>query len=107
AASIFGVAGLSGLGGRNGFGLAADRFGVKQVLVFGLVVQAMSAGTYIYVGQLGQFYALAFVFAFAYGGVMPLYAILVRDYFGIHIMGTVFGAVSAAASLGMAFGPVA
>jgi MFS family permease len=107
AASIYGVAGLSGLGGRIALGIAADRFGAKHVLVVGLMVQALAAGSYIFVGQLGEFYALAVVFALAYGGVMPLYAILVRDYFGLHIMGTVFGAVSAAASLGMAFGPAA
>jgi MFS family permease len=107
AASIYGVAGLSGLGGRIAFGLAADRFGVKQVLVLGLIVQAVAAGSYVFVGQIEEFYGLAVVFALAYGGVMPLYAILVRDYFGLHIMGTVFGAVSAAASLGMAFGPLA
>jgi len=107
AASIYGVAGLSGLGGRIAFGLAADRFGVKHVLVLGLIVQAVAAGSYVFVGQTAEFYGLAVIFALAYGGVMPLYAILVRDYFGLHIMGTVFGAVSAAASLGMAFGPVA
>ena len=38
---------------------------------------------------------------------MPLYAVLVRDYFGPRIMGTLFGGVSAMASLGMALGPVA
>src|SRR5262249_28617331 len=107
AVSIYGVAGLSGLGGRLVCGLAADRFGAKPVLVLGLMVQAMAAGTYYFVNQLGEFYALAVVFALAYGGVMPLYAILVRDYFGIHIMGTVFGAVSAFASIGMALGPLA
>jgi MFS family permease len=42
--------------------------------------------------SLGQFYAVAAVFGFAYGGVMPLYAVLARDYFGPRIMGTVFGA---------------
>jgi MFS family permease len=31
----------------------------------------------------------------------------VREYFGARIMGTVFGAVSAFASLGMALGPLA
>jgi MFS family permease len=36
---------------------------------------------------------------------MPLYAVLARDYFGPRIMGTIFGAVSAFASLGMALGP--
>jgi hypothetical protein len=37
--------------------------------------------------------------------VMPLYAVLVREYFGARIMGTVFGAVAAGASLGIALGP--
>jgi len=67
----------------------------------------MAAGTYIFVSQLGEFYALAVVFALAYGGVMPLYATLVREYFGLRIMGTVFGAVSAVANFGMALGPLA
>jgi len=47
------------------------------------------------------------VFGLAYGGVMPLYAVLVREYFGVRIMGSMFGAVSAFASLGMALGPLA
>jgi len=47
--------------------------------VIGLLIQAMAAGTYIFVSQLGEFYALAVVFALAYGGVMPLYAVLARD----------------------------
>lgn len=107
AVSVFGVAGLSGLGGRILFGLSSDRFGVKPVLVIGLLIQATAAGTYVFVSRLGEFYALAVVFALAYGGVMPLYATLVRDYFGQRIMGTVFGAVSAVANFGMALGPVA
>ena len=65
------------------------------MLVGGLFVQAMSVATYLAVGQLGEFYALSVIFGLAYGGVMPLYAVLVREYFGAHIMGTVFGAVSA------------
>jgi MFS family permease len=36
---------------------------------------------------------------------MLLYAILVREYFGARIMGTVFGAVGFASTLGMAAGP--
>jgi MFS family permease len=107
AVSVYSVAGLSGLGGRVLLGLASDRFGAKPVLVLGLAVQALAVGTYYFIHQLGEFYALAVVFALAYGGVMPLYATLVREYFGIRIMGTVFGAVSAAASFGMAIGPLA
>ncbi len=47
------------------------------------------------------------VFGTAYGGIMPLYAVLARGYFGQRIMGTVFGAVTMASSIGMALGPLA
>jgi MFS family permease len=105
AVSVYSLAGVSGLGGRLLLGVLADRLGAKPVLVGGLMVQALGAGAYLFVNQLGELYALSIVFGIAYGGVMPLYAILARDYFGGHIMGTVFGAISALASLGMAFGP--
>jgi predicted MFS family arabinose efflux permease len=105
AVSVYSVAGFAGLGGRLLLGVAADRLGAKPVLVAGLMVQALAAGTYLFVAQLGEFYALSVIFGIAYGGVMPLYAILAREYFGIRIMGTVFGAISMAASLGMALGP--
>lgn len=105
AVSVYSVAGISGLGGRLALGTLADRIGAKPVLVGGLFVQALAVATYLAVGQLGEFYALSVIFGIAYGGVMPLYAILVREYFGEKIMGTVFGAVSMVASLGMALGP--
>jgi MFS family permease len=107
AVSVYSLAGLSGLGGRLLLGVAADRLGAKPVLVAGLMVQAIGAGAYLFARELGELYALSVVFGIAYGGVMPLYAILARDYFGPRILGTVFGAISALASLGMAFGPAA
>jgi predicted MFS family arabinose efflux permease len=105
AVTVYSLAGFSGLGGRLALGVMADRIGAKPVLVGGLMVQALCVATYLAVGQLGEFYALSIVFGLAYGGVMPLYAVLVREFFGARIMGTVFGAVSAFASLGMALGP--
>src|SRR2546428_6282974 len=45
------------------------------------------------------------MYGFAYGGVMPLCAILIREYFGARIMGTTFGAVAFVSTLGMALGP--
>jgi MFS family permease len=107
AVSIYSVEGLAGLGGRVLFGVAADRLGVKPVLVAGLLIQAIAIGAYLAVTQLGEFYALAVIFGAAYGGVMPLYATLAREYFGKEIMGSVFGAVTMLSSLGMAIGPLA
>jgi len=105
AVSVFGLAGLSGLGGRITLGLIADRIGAKPTLVAGLLVQALAIIAYLFVGALGEFYALSVIFGLAYGGVMPLYAVLVSDSFGPRIMGTTFGAVSMFANLGMALGP--
>ncbi len=106
AVSIYSVEGLAGLFGRLLYGGLADRIGVKPVLVAGLLVQAIALATYLFVSQLGEFYALAIVFGSAYGGVMPLYAVLAREYFGPRIIGTVFGAATMLSSLGMAFGPL-
>jgi MFS family permease len=107
AVSIYSLEGLSGLGGRLLLGVLADRVGAKRVLVAGLLVQALAIGTYLFVSRLGEFYALSVIFGIAYGGVMPLYAVLAREYFGARIMGTVFGAATMASSVGMAFGPLA
>jgi MFS family permease len=106
AVSIYSVEGLGGLGGRILLGVLADRLGVKPVLIAGLAVQALAIGAYIFVRELGEFYALAIVFGAAYGGVMPLYAVLAREYFGQEIMGTVLGAVTMISSIGMAAGPL-
>jgi MFS family permease len=105
AVTIYSVEGLAGLGGRVLLGYLGDRLGAKPVLVAGLFVQAVAAGSYLFAGNIEQFYGVAFVFGLAYGGVMPLYAVLARDYFGPKIMGTVFGAAAMISSLGMALGP--
>jgi len=105
AVTIYSLEGLSGLGGRIVFGLAGDKYGAKRVLIAGLFIQALAAGSFVFAHRLGEFYAVASVFGFAYGGVMPLYAVLARDYFGQQIMGTVLGAAAMVSSLGMAIGP--
>jgi MFS family permease len=105
AATVLSVAGLASLSGKIVCGLVADRAGVKRTLIAGLALQAAAVILYLFTRELGSFYALAMMFGFAYGGVMPLYAVLVREYFGERIVGSVFGAVSTAATLGMAIGP--
>jgi MFS family permease len=107
AVSVYSVEGLAGLGGRLLLGVLADRYGAKRVLVAALATQTLAIAAYLKVNELSEFYALAVIFGVAYGGGMPLYASLARDYFGQHIMGTVFGAATMLSSLGMAIGPVA
>ncbi|MEP6567937.1 MAG: MFS transporter [Mesorhizobium sp.] len=107
AVTIYSVEGLAGLGGRLLFGVLGDRLGVKPVLITGLAIQAAVIAAYLAVSQLEHFYMLAVIFGATYGGVMPLYAVLAREYFGPRIIGTVFGAAGMLSSLGMAFGPLA
>ena len=59
AVSVYSLAGFSGLGGRLLLGVLADRLGAKQVLVAGLMVQALGAGAYLFVRELGELYALS------------------------------------------------
>jgi len=107
AVSIYSLEGLAGLGGRVLFGVLGDRYGAKRVLIAGLLVQALAAGAFVFASRLADFYATSFVFGLAYRGVMPLYAVLARSYFGPQIMGGVVGAASLIASLGMSLGPLA
>jgi MFS family permease len=107
AVSIYSVEGLAGLGGRVAFGFLGDRFGAKRVLALGLLAQAFGALAYVFVRQLGEFYAVAALFGFIYAGVMPLYAVLVRENFPLRMLGTIIGGTSMAGSLGMAMGPLA
>jgi MFS family permease len=76
------------------------------VIVGGLLLQAVGIYSYIYVSGLNDFYARAVVLGMAYGGVMPLYSILAREYFSQDVMGRVLGAITMTSSIGMAFGPV-
>jgi predicted MFS family arabinose efflux permease len=107
AATALGVSGLSSIAGRIGGGIIADRLGVKPTLIAGLALQAALVGAYLFARELWTFYALAVVFGIAYGGVMPLYALVTREYFGEKVMGTAYGAVFFISSVGMGVGSLA
>lgn len=106
AVSIYSVEGLAGMFGRIGFGVMGDRFGAKRVLVAGLFAQAFGVLAYVFVSQLGGFYAVAALVGFIYAGVMPLYAVILRENFPMRMMGTVIGGTAMAGSLGMSTGPL-
>jgi len=106
AVTIYSVEGIAGMAGRLGFGVLADRFGAKMLLVTGLLVQAFGALGYFYAHDLAAFYSVAAVFGFVYAGTMPLYAVLARENFPLRLMGTIIGGTSMAGSLGMATGPL-
>jgi MFS family permease len=105
AATVLGAAGLAALSGRIVCGLLADRIGAKRTLVGCLALQAVAIALYLLARDLNTLYPVSMLFGLAYGGAMPLYAILVREYFPAKIMGSVFGVVAMISTLGMALGP--
>ena len=107
AATAFGVSGLASIAGRLGGGILADRVGAKRTLLSGLALQAVIIVLYLFVREVGPFYLLAFVFGVSYGGVMPLYALVTREYFGERVMGAAYGAVFLISTLGMGLGSFA
>jgi MFS family permease len=107
AATVLGVSGLASIGGRIGGGVLADRFGAKPTLLSGLALQAVMVFAYLFARETATFYAFAVVFGAAYGGVMPLYALVTRECFGEKIMGSAYGAVFLVSTIGMGLGSFA
>jgi MFS family permease len=107
AAGALGVSGLTSIIGRVGTGIVADRVGAKRTLLTGLCLQAGAIFLYVFAHDAGTLYGLAMIFGVAYGSVMPLYAVVTREYFGERAMGTAYGGVFFISCLGMGLGSYA
>src|SRR5437879_12180485 len=106
-ASVLSLSGLSSVLGRIATGMIADRVGAKPTLITGLALQAVVVALYLFAHDAGAFYLLALVFGVAYGGVMPLYALVTREYFGEEVMGSAYRAAFLISTLGMGVGYLA
>jgi len=107
AAGALGLSGFTSIFGRVGTGMVADRVGVKRTLVAALVLQAVVIFLYLFARGEGSVYALASVFGVAYGGSMPLYAVITREYFGERGVGAAYGFVFFISCIGMGLGSFA
>jgi predicted MFS family arabinose efflux permease len=104
AASMLGLSGATSIGGRLSSGLLADRFGAKPALVGMLALQAAVLSTYLYADGAVSLFGVALAFGVAYGGAMPLYALVAREFFGDRVVGTTFGAIFFISCIGMGLG---
>ena len=107
AASILGVSGLMSIFGRIGTGIVADRVGAKPTLLAALSLQALLILLYLFATGPAALYAVSLAFGVAYGGAMPLYPVITREYFGERVMGTAYGAVFFISCIGMGLGSYA
>lgn len=107
AASILGASGLTSILGRIGAGIVADRAGAKPTLLAALTLQAALVLLYLFATSTGGLYAVSLAFGVAYGGAMPLYAVVTREYFGERVLGTAYGGVFFISCIGMGLGSYA
>jgi len=104
AASILGLSGATSIAGRLSSGVLADRFGAKPALVGMLALQAAIHSTYLYADGAVSLFVVALAFGVAYGGAMPLYALVAREFFGERVVGTTFGGIFLISCIGMGLG---
>jgi MFS family permease len=107
AASMLGLSGGASIVGRIGSGLLADRFGGKPALVGMLSLQALTLSGYLAAHEALPLFGVALAFGLAYGGAMPLYALVAREFFGERVIGTAFGGIFFISAIGMGLGAYA
>jgi MFS family permease len=89
-----------GIFSRLASGFIADRIGGVATLLLGSILQGSTLVLYFLFNGLTSLYVISALFGLVQGGIVPSYAIIVREYFppkeaamrvGITIMATLFG----------------
>lgn len=95
---------LGGVGSRILSGLLADRLGGVRTLLIGSTLQCLALFLYLPAGGLVSLYIVSLVFGLSQGGIVPSYALIVREYMPAKEAGARVGFVLMATILGMALG---
>jgi len=85
-------------------GMVADRIGGLRTLLIGSLLQGTVLFLYLWFNGLTSLYVISALFGLFQGGIVPSYAIIVREYFPPSQAGTRVGLVLFATLVGMAFG---
>jgi MFS family permease len=93
-----------GIISRIGAGLVADRFGAVATLLIGSLLQGLALFLYMLFDGLMSLYVISALFGLFQGGIVPMYAIIVRQYFPPREVGVRVGIVLMATLFGMALG---
>ena len=86
------------------FGAVADRIGGLWTLLIGSSGQIVMLIGFTLVESLLGLYAVAALFGLVYGGIVPCYAIIVRELFPVRQVGSRIGIVFLFGTVGMALG---
>ncbi len=93
-----------GIVSRIGSGFIADRIGGLPTLLIGSVGQMLALLLYLGFSGMASLYAISGLFGLVQGGIVPCYAIIIREYLPAREAGVRFGVVIMATLFGMAFG---
>jgi MFS family permease len=93
-----------GIISRIGSGFVADRFGGMVTLMIGSVAQAIALFFYLFFNSLPSLYLISAMFGLFQGGIVPAYAIIVRETMPANEAATRVGIVIFASVIGMSFG---
>jgi MFS family permease len=93
-----------GVVSRLGSGLIADRIGGTGTLLLGSALQCLALVFYLPFDGLASLYVVSALFGLAQGGIVPSYALIVRDHFPAREAGARVSLVLMATVLGMALG---
>jgi len=93
-----------GIVSRIGSGVIADRLGGAATLLIGSVLQGVTLLLYLLFDGLASLYIISALFGLFQGGIVPMYAIIVRQYFSPKEAGIRIGIVLMATLFGMALG---
>ena len=104
AARVFAIMAIFGMMGKIANGLIADKVGAKWAVSGFLAFQAFMLPFFLAAQDSWSFYVWAVFFGIGYGGPMPVYAMLFREYFGTKAIGAILGVFFMTASLGMGSG---
>ncbi len=95
---------LGGVVSRIISGVIADRIGGVRTLLAGSVLQCIALFLYLPADELIALYSVSFIFGLAQGGIIPSYALIVREYLPAREAGARIGFVIMATIIGMAVG---
>ncbi len=93
-----------GIISRVGSGWLADRIGGMPTLLLGSTLQGLSLALYVGFDGLGSLYAISALFGLVQGGLIPSYAVVIRECFPAREAGMRVGLTLMATMLGMAAG---
>jgi MFS family permease len=93
-----------GIVSRLATGFIADRAGGVATLLMGSALQGVALLLYFFFDGLASLYVISALFGLFQGGIVPSYAIIIREYFPPREAGTRIGIVIMATLFGMALG---